>query len=175
MIPSDPSGFRLVYYPAPILKKRAVEIERFTPQVHALAKRMFEVMRENKGVGLAAPQVGVGVRLFVCNVTGEPGDDLVFVNPHFTDLNDSEENEEGCLSIPGVTVTMRRATRAVIEAFDGNGKRFRVTGQDTSARVWQHEMDHINGRLIIDNMSATDEIVNRRAVKQLKQEYASVR
>lgn len=175
MIPSDPSGLRLIYYPAPILKKRAVEIERFGPLVRALAKRMFEVMGENKGLGLAAPQVGVGVRLFVCNVTGEPGDDLVFVNPHFTDLDDSEGNEEGCLSIPGATVTMRRATRAAIEAFDGNGKRFRMTGEDISSRVWQHEMDHINGRLIIDNMSATDEIANRRAIKQLKQEYTSVR
>ncbi len=102
MIPRNTADLRLVYYPAPILKKRAAPIERMGADVAALAARMFEIMREGKGLGLAAPQVGVGVRLFVCNVTGEPQDDVIFVNPRLHDLSGSEEKEEGCLSIPGL-------------------------------------------------------------------------
>jgi len=167
----SPSRLRIVLYPDPVLKKRAVEVGKFNTEIGALAKRMLELMREAKGVGLAAPQVGVGLRVFVCNPTAEPGDDLVCVNPHFTELFGGEEREEGCLSIPGVTVTMRRATQVVMEAFDVDGKPFQTTGRELRARIWQHETDHLDGRLIIDNMSATDEIVNRRAIKQLQDQY----
>jgi len=167
----NPSRLRIVLYPDPALKKRAVEVGKFNAEIAALAKRMLELMREAKGVGLAAPQVGVRLRLFVCNPTGEPGDDLICVNPRFTELSGGEEWEEGCLSIPNVTVTMRRATQVVMEAFDVDGKPFQVTGMELRARIWQHETDHLDGRLIIDNMSATDEIANRRAIKQLQNRY----
>jgi len=146
-------------------------VGKFNAEIAALAKRMLELMREAKGVGLAAPQVGVGLRLFVCNPTGEPDDDLVCINPCFTDLSGGEEREEGCLSIPGVTVTMRRATQVLMEAFDPDGNPFQATGTELRAIVWQHEVDHLDGRLIIDNMSATDEIANRRALKQLQDQY----
>jgi len=175
MIPRNTADLRLVYYPAPILKKRAAPIEHMGAEVAALAARMFEIMREGKGLGLAAPQVGVGVRLFVCNVTGEPQDDVIFVNPRLHDLSGSEEKEEGCLSIPGVNVMMRRPVSAGIDALGVKGRPFTLTGAELLARVWQHEMDHLDGRLIIDNMSTTDEIANRRAVKQLKQDFASAR
>jgi peptide deformylase len=174
----DPSRLRIILYPDPILKKRAKEVgkpalslEGFNADIEALARRMLELMHEAKGLGLAAPQVGVGLRLFVGNPTGEPGDDLICVNPRLAELSGGEEKEEGCLSIPGVTVTMRRATQVVLEAFDAAGKPFRATGTDLRARVWQHEIDHLDGRLIIDNMSATDEIANRRAIKQLQDQY----
>ncbi len=175
MIPRTIADLRLVYYPAPVLKKRAVPIESIGADVAALTARMFEIMREGKGLGLAAPQVGVGVRLFVCNVTGEPQDDVIFVNPRLHDLSGSEEKEEGCLSIPGVNVMMRRPASAGIDALDAKGCPFSLTGMELLARVWQHEMDHLDGRLIIDNMSATDEIANRRAIKQLRQDYTSAR
>src|SRR3990172_2388298 len=113
----SPSRLRIVLYPDPVLKKRGVEVGKFNADIAALAKRMLELMREAKGLGLAAPQVGVGLRLFVCNPTGEPGDDLVCVNPRFTELSGGEEKEEGCLSIPGVTVTMRRAAHAGLGTF----------------------------------------------------------
>lgn len=167
----SPSRLRIVLYPDPVLKKPAVDVGKFEAEIAALAKRMLELMREAKGVGLAAPQVGVGLRVFVCNPTGEPSDDLICVNPRLTGLFGGEEREEGCLSIPGVIVTMRRATHVVMEAFDVDGKPFQVTGTEIRARVWQHEMDHLDGRLIIDNMSATDEIANRRAIKQLHDQY----
>ena len=160
---------RIVLYPDAILKKRCAPIEEFGADLAALVDRMIELMHEGDGVGLAGPQVGLPLRLFVCNPTGEPGDDLVCVNPRFAELTGAAEAEEGCLSLPGVTVTMRRATRAVMEAFDVTGQPFQRTGENLTARVWQHETDHFDGRMITDNMSTTDEIVNRRALKQLKE------
>jgi len=167
----SPSRLRIVLYPNPVLKKRAADVGKFNAEIAVLAKRMLVLMREAKGVGLAAPQVGVGLRVFVCNPTGEPGDDLICVNPRFTELSGGEEREEGCLSIPGVTVTMRRAMSVVMAAFDVDGKPFQTTGTELRARIWQHETDHLDGRLIIDNMSATDEIANRRAIKQLQENF----
>ena len=167
----NPSRLRIVLYPDPILKKRAKAVGKFDAGIEALARQMLELMHEAKGLGLAAPQVGVGLRLFVCNPTGETGDDVICVNPRLTELSGGEEKEEGCLLIPGVTVTMRRATQVVMEAIDAVGKPFQATGADLRARVWQHEVDHLDGRLIIDNMSATDEIANRRAIKQLQDQY----
>ena len=168
MIPRKLDKLRIVTYPDPILKKTCIEITDFGPRLKALADRMLELMLGAKGVGLAAPQVGILARMFVCNVTGEPDDNLVCFNPTFAELSGAGEAEEGCLSLPGVTVTMRRATHAVMRAQDATGSVFELTGEDLRARIWQHEADHLDGRLIIDNMSATDEIANRRVLKQLK-------
>lgn len=169
------SKLTIVRYPDPVLKSVCAPVERYGADLGRLAKRMLALMKEAKGVGLAAPQVGVSVRLFVCNATGEPADDLICLNPRFLDLSGGGEQDEGCLSIPGVTVRVRRATRAVIEAFDAKGQRFERTAEALLARVWQHEVDHLNGRLIINTMSPTDEIANRRTIKQLEADYAAAR
>jgi len=169
----DPDKLTIIYYPHPILKEVCAPVDQFGPELEAVANKMLELMREGKGIGLAAPQVGLTIRLFVCNATGEPGNDLVCVNPRFVELTGAAEGEEGCLSIPGVTATMRRATHALIEAVDTDGNRFQRSGVDLEARVWQHEADHLDGRLITDNMSTTDAITNRRAVRQLEADYAA--
>lgn len=175
MIPPDPAHLRIVFYPDPVLKKRCAPVTEFDGKLETMARRMLELMHDGKGIGLAAPQVGVPVRMFVCNPTGEPPDDRVYVNPSFAELTGAAEMEEGCLSIPGALVTMRRAKHAVMRAFDLAGHPIEVTGDDLRARVWQHESDHLDGRLIIDNMSPTDEIANRRALKQLKGDAAAAR
>lgn len=174
-IPPNLNKLRIVLYPDPFLRRRCVPLREFGEDLKNLTDRMLELMHEAKGVGLAGPQVGVLLRLFVCNPTGESGDDQVCVNPRFADLTGSAEAEEGCLSIPAVTVTIRRATRAVMETYDPYGNVSEWTGEDLKARVWQHEADHLDGRLIIDNMSPTDEISNRRALKQLKEDYQAGR
>ena len=161
----------IVHYPAPVLKKPSAPLDTFGPEVRGVAERMLELMREASGVGLAAPQVGLLWRLFVCNGSGEPEDDLICINPELTDLSGGDELEEGCLSIPGVTVNMRRATFAVMKAFDLDGTPYAVEADGLMARIWQHEVDHLNGRLITDTMSPTDEIANRRALKLLEAEY----
>lgn len=165
----------IVHYPDPVLHQVAAPVEQFNGELRQLAEAMVSLMHEAKGVGLAAPQVGRLIRLFVCNITGEPGGDMIVVNPQFSELTGGEEKEEGCLSIPGATVTMRRATRAVMRAFDMDGRPVELIGEGLRARVWQHETDHLNGRLIVDNMSATDEIANRRALRQLRDEFAAPR
>ena len=175
MIPPVLETLQIVRYPDPVLRKSCATVTEFGPRLQALADHMLELMREAEGVGLAAPQVGISIRLFVCNVTGEPGDNIVCVNPEFTELSGATDAEEGCLSLPGVTVTVRRAKHAVMKAQDASGASFEITADDLAARAWQHEVDHLDGRLIIDKMSPTDEIANRRALKQLQAERAARR
>lgn len=163
----------IIHYPEPVLKRTCAPVKDFGVGLRDLAGRMLELMREAKGVGLAAPQVGIPIRLFVCCPTEEPGNELVCINPAFAEMDGADEREEGCLSIPGVLVTMRRATRVVIEAFDLQGRPFRKNAVELEARIWQHEVDHLDGRLIIDTMSMTDGITNRRVLKQLEADYAA--
>jgi len=171
----DPRKLRIARYPDSALKRRAESVEQFGPELKRLADAMFELMRGSKGVGLAAPQVGQPIRLFICNATTQPQDDLICINPTLHDLTGSAEQQEGCLSLPGVTVTMRRATHVVLRAFDVEGRPFERLANGLLARVWQHEIDHLDGRLIIDRMSVADEIANRRALRQLETEFASKR
>lgn len=166
-----PPGFtkvRLLYYPDPVLQRRCAPVTDFGDRLGLLCEHMIQMMREANGVGLAAPQVGIPMRLFVCNPSGEAGEDQVFVNPLLFDLEEHSEAEEGCLSLPGVIVNMRRASKVVITAQSPTGAPLQVRGDGLHARVWQHENDHLDGKLIIDNMSSTDEIANRRALKQLR-------
>lgn len=166
---------RIVYFPAPILNEVAEPVESFDDDLAALAERMLVLMHEGEGIGLAAPQVGLGIRLFVCNPTAEPDKDTVVVNPRVVEMSGGEEGQEGCLSLPGVTVNVRRATSVTMEARDLGGRRVRLRGDQIVARVWQHEADHLEGKLILDYMSPSDEIANRRAIKQLKDDYESSR
>lgn len=166
---------RLLYYPDPVLKTRCSPVSEFDERLRSVTARMIEIMHAAKGVGLAAPQVGLALRFFVCNPTGEQGDDLVCINPSFTELTGGAEAEEGCLSLPGVTVRMRRATKAIMQFQSVDGTAVERTGEELEARVWQHEADHLDGRLIIDKMSTADEIANRRAIKQLRDQFRSTR
>ena len=175
MIVPNPNKLRIVCYPDRVLKQSCAPVTEFNGDLGSLVEQMLELMHEGRGIGLAGPQVGVLSRLFVCNVTGEPDDNLVFVNPRFLELTGAAEADEGCLSLPGVGVTMRRAEQAIIEAQNVHGEPFQMTGQDLLARVWQHESDHLDGRLIVDHMSTADEIANRRALKQLEEQCAPAR
>lgn len=168
----DLGNLTIVRYPHPMLKKVCAPVERFEPALERLAARLLELMKGQNGVGLAAPQVGIPIRMFVCNVTGEEGDDCICINPSFVELSGAEVHEEGCLSLPQVNVSMRRAAHAVAEMQDVEGNRHRRSATNLLARVWQHENDHLDGRLIIDNMSTADEIANRRVLKQLRTDAA---
>lgn len=165
------SNLRIIDYPDPVLHRRCAPVEQFDEHLARIAERMLELMRAGNGVGLAAPQVGLNLRMFVCNVTPDPAQHRVYVNPRFRDLQGSEEGDEGCLSLPGVTVTMRRAQSAVMEAQCLDGRRVEVSAAGLLARVWQHESDHLDGTLIIDHMSEADAIANRRALRQLRAAY----
>ena len=174
-VPKPIEKLRIVLYPHPALRQRCKPVERFDDELSALVDRMLVLMREGRGVGLAGPQVGVLLRLFVCNPTGEPGDAAVWVNPVLSGLEGSVEAEEGCLSLPNVNVPKRRAQTAVIEGFDVRGNPKRAQASDLLARIWQHETDHLDGILIIDAMSEAAELANRRTIRQLEADFEAAR
>src|SRR5687767_15343058 len=109
---------QIIQYPDPRLKKVSKPVESFDSSLKALAARMLQLMREARGVGLAAPQVGRNIRLFVMNHTGEPNDDRVYVNPQLLEAEGNEEAEEGCLSLPGLTANIVRDKAVRIVATD---------------------------------------------------------
>lgn len=163
---------KIVLYPDPRLKKVSAEVRAFDESLKALAGRMFEVMRENRGVGLAAPQVGQNIRLFIINPTGKPEDDRVYVNPVLTELShQEEEGEEGCLSIPQINVDVFRNKTVHIAARDLEGNPFEQTETGYVARIWQHENDHLDGILLTEKMGPVAKIANRKLLKDLETRY----
>jgi len=166
----DVEDLCIVLYPDAVLRIEAVPIEQITPQVRAVANRMLQLMHEAPGVGLAAPQVGLSWRMFVANPTGDPADDRVFINPVLRDPSrQTEDHEEGCLSIPNVNGRIRRPRAITVTALDLEGHEFSLTSDELSARIWQHETDHLDGVLIIDRMNPLDKKANRRAIEELEE------
>ena len=174
-LPEAPAEVSLVLYPDPRLRRKAIEIRQFdagtVTRLHLLAGRMFEIMRQEKGVGLAAPQVGIGIRMFVMNATGEPQDDRAYINPRLSDPDGEEENEEGCLSLPEINTPVLRSLRLRMRARDLEGNEIDETAEGFVARVWQHETDHLDGVLILDKMPPTVKMSHRRKLKELEEVY----
>ncbi len=167
----DIESLVIVKYPAPILRKKCEPITTFDASLGQLVCKMCELMHAQNGVGLAGPQVGLPLRIFVWNPTGAPDGDRVSINPALKDLQGQVEAEEGCLSIPDVHVRVKRASTAKLVAFDASGAQYEIVGEDLMARIWQHENDHLNGQLILDYQSPGEEIAHRRALKELTAEY----
>ena len=165
----------VIHWPDPRLKKASEPVAVFNDELRTLARRMFELMREHKGVGLAAPQVGRNLRLFVMNATGEPGQDRVYVNPELSNLEGDDEAEEGCLSLPEIHVNVVRAKKATMRARDLEGNPIEEAATGFAARVWQHEFDHLNGVMLTDRMGFVDKMANRRKLKELEEKYEEKR
>ncbi|MCP3903145.1 MAG: peptide deformylase [Planctomycetes bacterium] len=165
----DPSRLSIVSYPAPVLKQKARPLEAVDDEVRAVALRMIELMHDAEGVGLAGPQVGLPWRLFVTNGRDADPEDRVYVNPRLElERGDLESGEEGCLSLPGITVQVRRPLAATITALDIDGRTFTRSAEGMLARIWQHEYDHLDGVLILDRMSPMDRLANRKPIKELE-------
>ena len=168
----DPAKLRIVRYPAPVLRQVAEPIGEVDDRIRAVAERMIELMHEARGVGLAAPQVGLPWRMFVANPAVEPGEDQVFINPELTEASaQTEPRDEGCLSLPHINAEVTRPRQITITALDEHGQRFTLSSDALPARVWQHENDHLDGVLILDKMTRVDRMANRRAVKDLEDAY----
>lgn len=135
--------------------------------VRDLVEDMRRVARELDGAGIAAPQLGESVRIFLtCAREGEP--ERVFINPAIEAVGAVEPYEEGCLSLPEIRGTILRPGVARIRAMDLDGKEFELESDGFPARVWQHEFDHLEGVLIIDRMRPIDKLANRRAIRDLE-------
>jgi peptide deformylase len=164
----EPSALRILSYPATELRRKAEPVERFDAWLEEVVQRMMELMEEAEGVGLAAPQVGLSLRLFVVDPEEGGTEHSVYINPRLHDhAGDLVAKEEGCLSLPGIRAGIRRPPRVSITALDLRGTSFTAAGDGLLARVWQHEHDHLEGTLILDRMTPMDRIATRRAVKEL--------
>ena len=146
----------LVPHPHPALRWKSREVTRIDAQLRQMVEQMFDLMYASRGIGLAANQVALPYRLFVINPTGdreEKDQEMVFINPQITRRNGSEEDEEGCLSLPEIYGPVTRATRIIVDAFDLSGQQFEVDLEDLDARVVQHEYDHIEGVMFTDRVA----------------------
>jgi len=162
---------QIIHYPDPRLLSAAQPVEEITDGIRAKVELMFELMYEGQGVGLAAPQVAWGARIFVMNPAGsqeEPDQQRVVLNPKILRRKGREWGEEGCLSIPGVTVDVERSTRVVVQYTDLEGQQQELSLSDFEARVFQHELDHLDGILILHRMTEADKIKSREVVEKLK-------
>lgn len=163
------ADLRIMHYPDPVLRRKATAIDLVTDEVRAVADRMIELMHEAEGVGLAAPQVGLSWRMFVTHVVQNDEPPRVFINPKLTVVErELSIREEGCLSIPGIHVDIRRPSGVIINAIDLDGNPITDEDHGFRGRVWQHELDHLDGVLIIDKLSPLDRLAKRKAIRQLE-------
>lgn len=162
---------RMTHYPSEILVGRARPVEGIDDNIRRLVDRMIDIMIENKGIGLAAPQAGVPLRLFVISLDGSRENARVYVNPTVTAVGELSANEEGCLSVPGVYAKIRRYNECEVTATDLDGNEFTEQAEGLHARALQHEYDHIEGMTIVNRMGQTARIVHRKQLKRLTEQH----
>ena len=160
----------IVLYGEPVLEKQAAAVTEFdTPELHKLIDDMFESMYAAKGVGLAAPQIGISQRVAVIDlsVAEDPSQKIVLINPEIIGKSDVQTSEEGCLSLPGFREQVTRPMKVTVRAQDIKGEWFEMNGEELLARAFCHEIDHLNGRLYISHVSALKRDLIRRKVRKL--------
>lgn len=152
--PASIGPLTLVEYPHPALLRRTRPVTRLDAGLREAVAQMFDIMYESQGIGLAANQVALPYRLFVVNCSGRRGDgeEHVFINPVLSRPRGTAVQEEGCLSLPGVRMDVRRPQKIVVEAFDLQGEPMRLDLDGLLSRVVQHEFDHLEGRLFTDRL-----------------------
>ena len=144
-------NLKIVHYPNKILRVKARPIAKLTNSNYDKIRRMFHIMYQLGGMGLAAPQIGWNARIFIMNLTGNDEDELVFVNPIIMkEGGEPWEMEEGCLSFPGITGSVVRNSHVVVKAQSLNGRSFEFTDDKLAGRCVLHEIDHLSGILLID-------------------------
>ncbi len=158
---------QMTHYPAGVLAERAKPVEKIDDNVRRLVDKMFDLMIKHKGVGFAAPQAGVSLRLFIISLDGSRENVRVFVNPTVTPMDELDTNEEGCLSVPGIYAKIRRYKRCEVTATDLEGNVFKDQAEGLYARALQHEYDHIEGMTIVNRMGQTARIAHRKQLKKL--------
>src|SRR6188474_1660295 len=159
----------ILRYGADALHRSAAVVPGITPEIQELIDDMIKTMYAAPGVGLAAPQIGVPLRIFVADVSlGRDIDALhVFVNPEFVEREGMQLEEEGCLSVPGFNATVARPERVVMKGLDRHGEAQQVEGTGLLARCFQHEMDHLEGTLFVDRLRGLQKDLILRKVRKL--------
>jgi peptide deformylase len=151
------------------LHETAQPVSAVTGDVERLVDDMIETMYAAPGVGLAATQIGVALRIFVVDISvgRDPSGLIVMINPEFVTRDGTQLEEEGCLSVPGFNATVVRPTRAVVKGLDRTGAAHQVEGTGLLARAFQHEMDHLDGMLFVDRLRGIKREVIVRRIKKL--------
>jgi peptide deformylase len=165
---------KIVQYPHPSLRWEARPLTGIDKKVRLLAGEMLELMYASRGLGLAAPQVALPYQLLVMNPTADPNQrdqERVFINPVILERKGSVEGEEGCLSFPGLFQKVRRAKTVKVQAYSLDGQLCEVDASELTARVLQHEIDHLHGILFIDKMGTIAKLASRSTLKELERDY----
>ena len=165
---------KLVHYPHPALRHPARPLTSIDKELRLQCGQMIEVMYEARGLGLAATQVALPFQLLVMNITGDPEQkdrEEILINPVIVERKGIVEDEEGCLSFPGLYQKIRRAKTLKVQAYDIKGQLVEKVVQDLEARAWQHEIDHLNGVLFIDKMGTIAKLASRGALREFEREF----
>ena len=162
--------YPIVKFGDPVLEKPGAPVTEFGDQLKKLVDDMFESMYEAHGVGLAAPQIGISLRLAVIDVTfkEDPNAKLVLANPQIIHTEGKQKGQEGCLSIPEFREDVTRALKVTVRAQDLDGKWFEKTGEELLARAFLHETDHLDGKLYIAHISGLKRDLMKRKIKKLQ-------
>jgi len=174
--PQAPSAARKIYpivkYGNPILEKPGTPIKNFNAELEQLAEDMFASMYAAQGVGLAAPQIGLSLRIAVVDVTGgkNPEARIVLANPEIIHAEGEVREEEGCLSVPGFRGYVLRPQFVTIKAQNAKGETFEIRGENLLARAFCHEIDHLNGILFLQHLSMLKRDLIRRKIKKLRKQ-----
>lgn len=168
---------QIVSYPHPTLRHKSRPIKRVNAELRQLVRKMFELMYEARGVGLAANQVDLPLRLFIVNLEAKAGagDEIVFINPVISRAKGLEEKEEGCLSLPELYGPVKRPKQVRINAYGLDGQEIQADLTGLLARVVQHELDHLDGVLFVDRMSETHRLEILDELDEFETEFASQR
>jgi peptide deformylase len=152
-----------------VLHTPAAPVAEITPEIHRLIDDMIQTMYAAPGIGLAAPQVGVALRIFVADISlgRNPADLLVFINPEFVERDGMQLEEEGCLSVPGFNATVARPARATVKGLNRDGGEQVIEAAGLLARCFQHEMDHLDGTLFVDRLRGLQKDLIVRKIKKL--------
>ena len=161
----------ITHFPTPVLSQRAKPVEKIDDNIKKLAEKMIDIMLASGGIGLAAPQAGVNLRIFVVSPDGTKENAKVYINPEIELSGPLEVNDEGCLSIPGVFAKIKRYKNCKIAATDLDGNTFTEEASGLLVRAFQHEYDHLEGIMIKDRMGQVARIAARKRLKQLQKDY----
>ncbi|MEP9410958.1 MAG: peptide deformylase [Candidatus Brocadia sp.] len=161
----------IVIYPDPVLRQKAKPLTEINKEVCKKVEEMMELMHQAHGIGLAAPQVGWSVRLFIIDAGGNSHEEKVFINPTIVEEAGELNKEEGCLSFPGIMSKIIRAQRIKAHAYNLKGQRLEIEAEGLVARAWQHELDHLNGELFIDRMSPSNRLAISHRLKEFERTF----
>jgi peptide deformylase len=168
----------LVYYPDPRLRDVSKKIATVDQEILDAIPQMFEIMYKARGIGLAGPQAGLARRIVVANMAGDPkkkDGEQVFINPEIVDRSGELREEEGCLSLPGMAAQVLRAEKVLVRYKDLQGKVIEREAEMLESRLFQHEIDHLDGILIVDKMTPADRKQWAALVKELEEDFKANR